>query len=71
VNTRYEVLDWFEFSCGVIDIRPVLMYYAIEINSSLFISGSFGGFRDIFCLFYLLDVDLSSLFIVGEPPHRV
>jgi hypothetical protein len=73
VNTRHEVLDWFGPSRGVIALRPVLMYYAIEIVSSLFLSGSFGGisgclsrdFQDI------LDVDLSSLFIVGEPPHRV
>jgi hypothetical protein len=72
VNTRHEVLDWFEPSCGVIALRPVLMYYAIEIVSSLFLSGSFGGlsgcpprdFSDV------LDVDLSSLFIVGESPHR-
>jgi hypothetical protein len=40
VNTRHEVLDWFEPSRGVIVIRPVLMYYAIEINSSLFLPGS-------------------------------
>jgi hypothetical protein len=73
VNIRHEVLDWFGPSRGVIAIRPVLMYYAIEIVSSLFLSGSFEGisgclsrdFQDI------LDVDLSSLFIVGEPPHRV
>jgi hypothetical protein len=45
------------------------MYYAIEIGSSLFLSGSLWvvpwDFQDF------LDVDLSSLFIVGEPPHRV
>jgi hypothetical protein len=28
-------------SYGVITIRPVLMYYAIEIDSSLFLSGFF------------------------------
>jgi hypothetical protein len=45
------------------------MYYAVEIGSPLFLSGSFEvvpwDFQD------LLDVDLSSLFIVGEPPYRV
>jgi hypothetical protein len=63
-------------SCGVIVIRPVLMYYDIEVDSSLFLSGSFpvlsGMFSPSFQPFQdLLDVDLSSLFIVGEPPHRV
>jgi hypothetical protein len=66
-------LDWFRLSRGVIALRPVLMYYAIEIGSSLFLSGSFpvlsGMFSPSFPL--LLDVDLFSLFIVGEPPHRV
>jgi hypothetical protein len=38
------------------------MYYAIEIDSSLFLSRSFGD---------VLDVNLSSLFIVREPSHRV
>jgi hypothetical protein len=69
VNIRHEVLDWFGPSHGVIAIRLVLMYYAIEIGSPLFLSGSFGcfprDFQDV------LDVDLSSLFIVGEPLHRV
>jgi hypothetical protein len=70
VNTRHEVLDWFEPLCGVIAICSVLMYYAIEIDSSLFLSGSFGcilpqDFQDV------LNVDLSSLFIVGESSHRV
>jgi hypothetical protein len=41
------------------------MYYAIEIDSSLFLSGVFSGFS------LVLDVDLSSLFIVEESPHRV
>jgi hypothetical protein len=41
-NTRHKVLDWFGPSHGVIALRPVLMYYAIEIGSSLFLSGSFG-----------------------------
>jgi hypothetical protein len=58
MNTRHEILDWFGPSPGVIVLRPVLMYYAIEIGSSLF-------FLD------LLDVYLPSLFIVREPPHRV
>jgi hypothetical protein len=76
VNTRHEVLDWFGPSRGVIALHPVLMYYAIEIDSSLFFSGSFGVFPGFFgvlrgCFFPPLDVDLSSLFIVGEPPHRV
>jgi hypothetical protein len=52
------------------------MYYAIEIDSSLFLSRSFGifwGFFQVFWGFFwvLLDVDLSSLFVVEEPPHRV
>jgi hypothetical protein len=69
VNTRHEFLDWFRPSRGVIDIRPVLMYYIIEIGSFLFLSG---GFPVCFLpLFSVLDVDLSSLFIVGEPRHRV
>jgi hypothetical protein len=38
VNIRHVVLDWFEPSHGVIVIRPVLMYYAIDIGSSLFLS---------------------------------
>jgi hypothetical protein len=66
VNTRHDVLDWFETSCEVILLRPVLMYYAIEIDSSLFLSGSFEDFSVI-----ILDMNLSSLFIVGESPHRV
>jgi hypothetical protein len=65
MNTRHKVLDCFGPSCGVIAIHSVLMYYAILIGSSLFLAGSFGGFRDV------LDVDLSSLFVVGEPPHKV
>jgi hypothetical protein len=84
VNTRHEFLDWFGPSRGVITLRLVLMYYAIEIGSSLFLLGSFRIFRgchlDVFwillemsrgCFFLLLDVDLSSLFIIGESPHRV
>jgi hypothetical protein len=66
VNTRHEVLDRFEHSRGVIALRPVLMYYAIEICSFLFLTGSFRrDFGDV------LDVDLSSLFIVEELTHRV
>jgi hypothetical protein len=74
VNTRHEVLDWFEPSHGIIALRPVLIYYAIEIDSSLFLSGSFGDFQGCLPRVFSpppLDVDLSSLFIVGEPPHRV
>jgi hypothetical protein len=76
VNTKYEVLDWFELSSGVIALRPVLMYYVIEIGSSLFFLGSFGcfsgnpsGFLGLFWV--VLNVNISSLFIVGEPPHRI
>jgi hypothetical protein len=49
------------------------MYYAIEIGSSLFLSGSFPVLSGMFSPYFqiVLDVDLSSLFIVGEPPHRV
>jgi hypothetical protein len=69
-------LDWFRPSRGVIAICPVLMYYAVEIGSPLFLSGSFGGFLMMFSAFFptcqdVLDVDLSSLFIVGEPAHKV
>jgi hypothetical protein len=35
MNIRHEILDWFGPSRGVIALRPVLMYYAIEIGSSL------------------------------------
>jgi hypothetical protein len=66
MNTKHEILDWFWSSCGVITLHPILMYYAIEIGSSLFFSGSSG---DIFRV--VLDVDLSSLFIVRELPQRV
>jgi hypothetical protein len=68
MNIRRKVLDWFRHSCGVIVIRTVLMYYAIEIGSSLFLSGSFGGVSEMFSIFrifrIILDVDLFSLFIV-------
>jgi hypothetical protein len=71
VNIRHEVLDWFGSSRGVIALRPVLMYYAIEIDFSLFLLVSFEGFSAFLACQDVLDVDLSSLFIVGEPPHRV
>jgi hypothetical protein len=74
VNTRHEVLNWFGPSRGVIALRPVLMYYAIEIDSSLFLSGYLGGgVGDFFRILFgdVLDVDISSLFIVGEPSYRV
>jgi hypothetical protein len=45
MNIRHEVLDWFELSREVIALHLVLMHYAIEINSSIFLSGSFGVFR--------------------------
>jgi hypothetical protein len=48
VNTRHKVLDLFGPSRGVIALRPVLMYYTIEICSSLFLLGSFEGFLDSF-----------------------
>jgi hypothetical protein len=54
VNTRYAVLDWFGLSRGVIVIRPVLMYYAIEIGFSLFLLGSLGGFPGMFSAFFSL-----------------
>jgi hypothetical protein len=70
VNTRHKVLDWFGPSRGVIAIRLVLIYYVIEIDSSFFLLGSFRGVSGMFSR-YVLNVDLSSLFIVGEPPHKV
>jgi hypothetical protein len=69
VNTRHEVLDWFELSRGVIAIRLVLLCYAIEIDSPIFLLGSFRVFLRMFRIVF--DVDLSSLFIVRESPHRV
>jgi hypothetical protein len=44
------------------------MYYAIEIGAFLFLSRSFRGFQ---IFLDVLDVDLSSLFIVEEPPYRI
>jgi hypothetical protein len=41
VNTKHGVLDWFRPSRGVIALRPVLIYYVIEVSYSLFLSGSF------------------------------
>jgi hypothetical protein len=70
VNTKHDVLDWFGPSHGVIDIRPVSIYYAIEIDSSLFLR-SFRGLSGVFLDPLVLDVNLSSLFIVGELTHRV
>jgi hypothetical protein len=60
VNIRHEILDWFEPSRRVIVIRSVLMYYGIKIGSSLFFGCFLRDFQDV------LDVDLSSLFIVGN-----
>jgi hypothetical protein len=48
VNTRHEVLDWFELSRGVIVIHPVLMYYVVEIGSPLFLSGCLGDVPGMF-----------------------
>jgi hypothetical protein len=45
INTRHEILDWFGPSRRVIFLRLVLMYYAIEIDSSLFLLVYFGVFR--------------------------
>jgi hypothetical protein len=49
------------------------MYYAIEIDPPLFLSGSFGVFLRMFSGDFqdVLVVDLSSLFMVEKPPHRV
>jgi hypothetical protein len=65
----YDVLDWFGSSRVVIVLRSVFMYYAIKIGSSLFLSGCLEGFSG--CLSDVLDVDLSSLFIVKKLSHRV
>jgi hypothetical protein len=51
VNTRHEVLDWFGPSHGVIALRPVLIYYSIEIGYSFFLLGSFVVFRDFSGMF--------------------
>jgi hypothetical protein len=48
MNTKHEILDWFRPSRGVIALYPVLMYYAIEIGSSVFLSGSFRVLRGSF-----------------------
>jgi hypothetical protein len=73
VNKRHEILDWFDPSRGVIVIRLVLMYYAIEIGSSLLLLESFSVSFEIFfrCLEGVLDVNLSSLFIVEELTYRI
>jgi hypothetical protein len=65
VNTRHEVLDGFGPSPEVIALRLVLMYYSIEIDFLSFFRDLSGSFRDV------LDMNLPSLIIVGEPPHRV
>jgi hypothetical protein len=46
------------------------MYYAIEIDSSLFLLGLFPRCFSPF-VWLLFDMDLYSLFIVREPPHIV
>jgi hypothetical protein len=73
MNTRHKVFRPVRPSRAVIALRLVLMYYAVEIGSSLFLSGYFlivsGMFSSSFSL--VLDVDLSSLFIVGESPYKV
>jgi hypothetical protein len=73
MNIRHEILDWFGPSRRVIVICQILIYYAIDIDSLLFLSASSSDFRGVFRpLFWLVfDVDLSSLFIVGEPSHRI
>jgi hypothetical protein len=52
MNIRYDVFDWFGSSRKVIALRPVLMYYAIEIDSSLFFSWFFRGFSEMFSPFF-------------------
>jgi hypothetical protein len=69
VNIRHEILDWFGPSRGVIPLHSVLMYYAIEIDSSLFLSGFLKVFPE--CLQDVSDVDLSYLYIVEESAHSV
>jgi hypothetical protein len=44
-------LDWFKTSCGVIALRPVLIYYTIEIDSSLFLFGSFRVVSGMFLIY--------------------
>jgi hypothetical protein len=46
MNIRHKILEWFRLSRGVIVLHLVLMYYAIEIDSSIFLSGSFQSFFD-------------------------
>jgi hypothetical protein len=60
-GTRF--LDWFGPSHGVIVLRPILMYYAIEIGSSLFLSGSFWVVSEIFRMFSPSFPYLSSMWI--------
>jgi hypothetical protein len=53
------------------------MYYTVEIGSPLFFQDISWSSDNVFFLFFpcdfqdVLDVDLSSLLIVGEPTHRV
>jgi hypothetical protein len=71
MNTRHKVLDWFRISRRVITLCPVLIYYAIEIGSSLFLSGSFRGsfLSDVSRMFFEVSgsfgvsFDLSSMWI--------
>jgi hypothetical protein len=60
----HEVLDWFGHSHEVIVIHTVFMYYAFEIDSSLFFLEFFGGLSEV--LWDVLDVYLSSLFIIED-----
>jgi hypothetical protein len=72
MNTRHEVLDLFRPSRGVIALRPVLMYYAIEIGSieigsSLFLSGSFQVLPGMFSDFSGIVQDFSR--VSSESPR--
>jgi hypothetical protein len=63
VNTRHEVLTWFRPSHGVIGLRLVLMYYAIEISSSIFLLGFFGGlFEDAFSFWDVFSLPLMWIY---------
>jgi hypothetical protein len=59
VNTRHKVLDLFGSLRGVIALHPVLMYYAIEICSSLFLLG-------FLRVFQILSGDLLRSFWCGS-----
>jgi hypothetical protein len=56
-------LDWFRPSRGVIALRPILMYYAVEIGSPLFLSGSFEIFPRMFSWAFQDYFGLSSMWI--------